>query len=74
MECFGDWDEDQFDERYQGEFDSWAKMAEELLYSTGELDAIPENLRYYFDYDAYARDIRLGGDMCEHEGYFFWNH
>jgi antirestriction protein len=54
--------------------DSWAKMAEELLDSTGALDAIPENLRYYFDYDAYARDIRLGGDMCEHDGYFFWNH
>ena len=74
MECFGDWDEYQFYDSYRGQFDSWAKMAEELLESTGELGAIPENLRYYFDYDAYARDMRLGGDMCEHEGYFFWNH
>lgn len=73
MACFDEWDEDKFEERYHGQFDSWTKMAEELLESTGDLDAIPESLRYYFDYEAYARDMRLGGDMCEHDGYFFWN-
>lgn len=48
-------------------------MAEELLEETGQLSEIPENLRYYFDYEKYARDIRLGGDMCESNGHFFWS-
>lgn len=26
---------------------------------------MPENLRYYIDYEAFARDCRLGGDMVE---------
>ena len=28
---------------------------------------IPENLRNYIDYEAFARDCRLGGDMTEYE-------
>lgn len=71
---FDGWNEDDFNERYHGEHSSWRDMAEELLEGTGELNEIPERLRYYFDYDAYARDMRLGGDMCEQDGHFFWNH
>lgn len=71
---FGDWDKDKFQDCYHGEFGSWEDMAEQLLEETGELNEIPERLRNYFDYQAYARDIRLGGDMCEHDGHFFWNH
>jgi len=69
----GKWSEDDFSDRYRGEFKSWEDMAEELVADTGMLDSIPENLRYYFDYEKYARDIRLNGDMVEHDGYFFWN-
>ena len=69
----GSWDEDDFNDRYHGEYSSWSDMAEEMLESTGQLSEIPENLRYYFDYEAYARDIRLNGDMCERDGHFFWN-
>ena len=71
---FGEWDEGGFNDRYRGEFDSWEDMAEELLEETGELNAIPETLRYYFDYEKYAIDIRIGGDLVEHDGHFFWNH
>lgn len=71
--CFGDWDKEKFEERYHGEFDSWEAMAEEFVEETGMLSEIPENLRYYFDFNAYARDMRLGGDMCEDNGHFFWN-
>jgi hypothetical protein len=74
LECFDDWDSQQFEDRFHGEFKSWEDMAAEYLEATGELQQIPENLRNYFDYEAYARDLRLGGDMCEHNGYFFWNH
>ena len=70
---FGEWDKDKFQGCYHGEFDSWEAMAEEWLDSTGALNEIPEHLRNYFDYQAYARDMRLNGDMCEHDGHFFWN-
>lgn len=74
LSIFGAWDADDFQDRYRGHFQSWQDMAEELLEEAGELDQIPEHLRYYFDYAAYARDLRVGGDMAEESGYFFWNH
>lgn len=74
LDIFGAWDADDFQDRYRGQWSSWLEMAEELLDETGELEAIPESLRRYFDYDAYARDLRLGGDFCESSGHFFWNH
>lgn len=72
--CFGEWNENDFNERYRGEYDSWEHMAEELLEETGELNRIPESLRYYFDYEKYANDLRIGGDFIEQDGYYFWNH
>ena len=73
LSIFGAWDADDFSDRYRGHFDGWVAMAEELMEETGELETIPEHLRNYFDFDAYARDLRLGGDMCEDCGHFFWN-
>ena len=72
--CFGEWNENDFNERYRGKYDSWEHMAEELLEETGELNRIPESLRYYFDYEKYANDLRIGGDFIEQDGYYFWNH
>jgi len=72
--CFGEWSASDFEERYRGEFSSWESMAEDLLEETGQLNEIPESLRYYFDYEKYARDIRLSGDLVEHNGHFFWSH
>lgn len=74
MACFDSLDKDDFQERYRGYYDSWRQLAEDILDETGGLDEIPEHLRCYFDYDAYARDIRLGGDMVEDNNHFFWNH
>lgn len=54
---------ENFKETYQGEHDSVEDYAEQLLDDTGGLQAIPENLRYYFDYEKYARDLELGGDI-----------
>ena len=73
MERFDDWDERLFLDRYLGRFDSWKDMTEELLKSTGDLNQIPEKLRCYFNYDAYALDMRLSGDMWEHHNHFFRN-
>ena len=43
------------------------EYAESYLDDTGLLDQIPENLRYYFDTEAFARDLLLGGDIAEIE-------
>ena len=41
------------------------EYAENYMEETGILNQIPENLRYYFDYDAFARDMLIGGDIAE---------
>jgi len=65
---------DTFEGKYKDEED-WAY---EFMQSTGGLDGMPENLRTYFDYEAFARDCRLGGDIyfVEHNGetWAFNNH
>jgi antirestriction protein len=54
---------EMLDEQYQGAFDSLTAWAEQLMDDTGQLNALPENLRNYFDYEAFARDAELGGDI-----------
>lgn len=70
-ECFGTWDKDQFRERYLGEFDSAREYAEEFLEETGQLESLPDWARSYFDFEAYARDLCLGGDISNQGPYFF---
>lgn len=36
-------------------------VAEQYVEETGLLDSIPENLRYYFDFEAYGRDMGIEG-------------
>lgn len=36
-------------------------VAEQYCEECGILDSIPENLRYYFDYEAFGRDMRYEG-------------
>ena len=41
------------------------EYAESYIEDTGLLEQIPENLRFYFDSEAFARDMLLGGDINE---------
>ncbi len=41
------------------------EYADDYLESTGTLDQIPENLRFYFDVALFARDMLWGGDISE---------
>jgi len=41
------------------------QFAENYLEETGMIELLPENLRYYFDYEAYARDMLYNGDITE---------
>ena len=54
----------QFEDAYQGEYDNF------LAYATDTFDVlyghvIPENLRYYIDYEAFARDLQAEGYFIE---------
>jgi antirestriction protein len=65
-----DADIDKAREAFTGKYDSEADWAFEYLDETGGLEGVPENLKNYIDYEAYARDARIGGDICfvRHDG------
>lgn len=75
VECFGELpgDLDKVTDAYRGQYGSWKDFAESLLEETGEIESIPDSLRYYFDYEKYANDIRLSGDVSEHDNHYFWS-
>jgi antirestriction protein len=62
---------------YQGAFDSPAHWAEQLLEDCGDLAQIPERLRGYFDFESYARDAELSGDIfvieIDRQHHVFWS-
>ena len=43
------------------------EYAESYIEDTGLLNEMPENLRFYFDTEVFARDLLLGGDIAELE-------
>lgn len=50
-------------ELYSGQWSDLEGWAENFLEDTGSLSGIPDNLRHYFDFERYARDCELGGDI-----------
>lgn len=54
--------EEKFLEQWQGAHDSKEAFADHLLESTGQLSELPEWARGYFNLEAYARDLEIGGD------------
>ena len=68
---------ERFQDDYTGTWDDLEAWAVDLLDQTGELEEMPERLRYYFNYSAYALDCQLGGDIWTldtSEGIaVFWN-
>lgn len=61
------------EEQYAGQFRSLADFAEEITEETGE---IPENLRFYIDYEAMARDLAVNDVFTIQTGFedvhVFW--
>ncbi len=47
--------------------ESSLRDAAEQLFDECYAHEIPESIRFYIDYNAFARDCSLGGDMCEFE-------
>lgn len=54
---------DEFEGAYLGEWESLEDYAAEFLDDCGALNGMEDGLRPYFDLSAYARDLRLGGDV-----------
>lgn len=52
-----------FQDCYAGTFESLTEWAEQFIDDTGMLSEMPENLRCYFDYAAFARDCDLNDDI-----------
>lgn len=44
---------------------SMAEVAEQYADETGLLANIPDDLRYYFDFEAYGRDMEINGEFIE---------
>lgn len=71
----GEWDADAVtnaEDCYSGTYDTPAEFAEDLAEQTCLLESVPENLRYYFDFEAFARDLLIG-DYFEADGHYFHN-
>ncbi|MEW7006752.1 antirestriction protein ArdA [Lentilitoribacter sp. EG35] len=60
---------------YHGEYRSLAEFAEQLTEDTTQ---IPENLRFYIDYEAMARDLEISDVIAIETGFeavhVFWSH
>ena len=48
-----------------------SEVAEQLADETGLLDHIPDNLKYYFDFEAYGRDLEIEGTFLYHNGSYY---
>ena len=48
--------------------DDMEEVAEQYAEETGLLDCIPENLRYYFDFEAFGRDMEIEGTFIFYNG------
>lgn len=57
-------------EAFDGKHASESDWAREALNDQGFFHEAPDIFETYFDFEAYARDLRLGGDMCfvRHQG------
>ena len=57
LELFSPEDLDRMDDAYVGVYDSKEDFAIEIINDFYDLDKMMGSLAYYFDYDAYARDL-----------------
>jgi len=66
LNCFSldDLTEEEFTERFLGEHSSVVDYAYEFVKETGLLQGCSEIAERYFSYEALARDMVLGGDIC----------
>lgn len=65
-----------YEDCYAGSSIDLVSWCQDFLEETGQLESIPENLRFYFDYEAYARDVEINDVFTiDHNGetHVFWH-
>jgi antirestriction protein len=63
---------DDFDDAYQGTWESEEAFAEHLLEESGQLAELPEWIRPYIDIEAFARDLFIDGYFSiQHDGQLY---
>ena len=70
------WDEgtlEDFEERYEGKYNSPEDFAEYLCEECGYFKNLPQWLQCCIDYSAVWRNLDTGGDYTEVDGHIFWN-
>jgi antirestriction protein len=60
-------------DRYHGQWDSWSDFVDSYVDDTGMLAELPENLRYYFDFERFGRDLAFDFTVTD-DGHVFSNH
>ena len=75
-ECFSDYDAlecgpDTIREAYHGKWKSEADYVENFMSETGELDRVPESLRYYIDFESLGRDWFINDLIMSEDGHVF---
>ena len=68
--CNGSWNQRGFEEAYSGEADSEVAFTEQWVDEVGLLENVSDDLKSYFDYEAYARDLFIN-DFTFLDGYVF---
>ena len=67
----------RFEEAFAGQNRSLEDWCENLLEETGQLESIPDNLRSYFNFQAYAEDLEVTDVFTVEQGHdvlVFWRH
>ncbi len=64
---------ERMEDDYIGEFDSTGDLAYHYAEETGLLDGVHKSVAMYFDYEAFGRDLDIGGDVISFSGHYFWN-
>jgi len=54
---------ESFEDAYMGQHNSEEDWAAQYVEDTGMLNDVGDTVSMYFDYEAFARDCQLGGDM-----------
>lgn len=67
---YGSWDREAFENAYMGRYDSEEAFAEQYIDDAGLLSEVPDNLAYYFDVAAFARDLFMGNYYFD-DGFVF---
>ena len=67
LECFSPEDLDRMDDAYMGVYDSKEDFAREIVNDCYGIEKMMGDLAYYFDYEAFARDLFMGD-------YYFGSH